>query len=451
MNHFCYLRASVFKPNDPNKVSVSMQLELIKETYPDINFQVFEDRNISGTTKDRPGLNQLLEEVKKSPKGGVIYIYRWDRLARNLLLMLELFDFFTEKDFRIISIADGIPNEMLKSPAMTRLYLQTLWAFSETKVAMIKENQRIALASKREQGLPLSSKVPYGYSWQNGMAVIDTDEAEVIKQIFDWYINHDSGYGEIVVKLSEEGCMINNQAFKKHNVKGILTNPFYTGMLAGGQFESYKGSHTPIISQQVFEEAKVIRMSKQSIQYEQIGFKLRRKISCPKCKTTLTCNQQKKLSKVYRYYVCPRCKKFSISADGLEKECCQLIKRYLLESSHFKQLIVSLQKEHADTINQQTRKITSLKNEKDKLMKQFEEGKMSQKSLLENVKILEESENKESVNIHKEKLEQTLKQLIQLQKSPIDDVLFRQIEKVTLTTDKTIKEMHLYGIPISII
>lgn len=164
MKHFCYLRASVFKPNDPNKVSISMQLALIEETYPDLNLQVFEDRNISGTTNDRPGLNHLLEEVKKSQKGGVIYIYRWDRLSRNLLLMLELFDFFTEKDFTIISIVDGVTNEMMKSPALARLYLQTLWAFSETKVDMIKENQRIALASKREQGLPLSSKVPYGYT-----------------------------------------------------------------------------------------------------------------------------------------------------------------------------------------------------------------------------------------------------------------------------------------------
>lgn len=427
-----------------------MQLSLIAEAYPDQQFQVFQDKNISGTLRERPGLNKLLDEVRKTNKGGVIYIYKWDRLARNLLLILDLFDFFTKKNFTIVSITDGVPKDMMKSPALARLYLQTLWAFSETKVAMIKENQRIALASKREKGLPLSSKVPYGYSWQNGMAVIDTDEAEVIKQIFDWYIHHDSGYGEIVVKLSEEGYMINNQPFKKHNVKGV-TNPFYTGMLAGGQFEPYKGSHEMIITQNLFDQAQAVRMSKQSTRSRPDGFKLRKKICCPKCKTTLTSNQQKNLSKIYRYYVCPECKEFSISANKIEGESCQLIKNYLLKSSHFKQLIESLQKEHREVMTQQSKQKASVKSEKETLMKLFEEGKMNQESLLLEIKKLKNTKSKEYVNIQQEKLEQTLKQLISLKESPVDDVLYDQIEKAVLTTNKTIKEMYLYGIPISIV
>lgn len=450
LQHFCYLRASVFKPNDPNKVSISMQLALIKETYPDVNLQVFEDRNISGTIKERPGLNRLLEDVNNSKTGGVIYIYKWDRLARSLLLTLELFDFFMNRGFTIVSITDDTPKEMMKSPALTRLYLQTLWAFSETKVAIIKENQRIALSHKKKQGLPLSSKVPYGYLWKNGVAIVNTDEAEIVSQIFDWYLN-DKGYGEIVAMLSKEGCLMKGQPFKKHNVRNILTNSFYIGILRGGQFEAYEGNHTPIVSKKIFEQAKAVRTGKQSKCNEQTGFKLRRKISCPKCQTTLTMSQQKRSSKIHRYYVCPECKKFSVSANKIEEESCQLVKEYLLESSDFRQLIKSLKKQHTNVIKQQASRLTDIKNEKERLMKLFEENKMSQEKLIEKIKTLDCSQNEETVHIDQKKIEQTLQKFMQLQKSPIDAVLFQQIEKIVLTTNKKIKEIFLNGIPISII
>ncbi|MFW7401918.1 recombinase family protein [Vagococcus fluvialis] len=451
MQHFCYLRASVFKPNDPNKVSIAMQLSLIQEAYPNVNLQVFQDKNISGTIKDRPGLNQLLSEVNKSNSGGIIFIYKWDRLARNLLLMLDLFDFFTKKNFTIVSITDDVPTNMKKSPAMTRLYLQTLWAFSETKVAVIKENQRIALAHKRKQGLPLSSKVPYGYSWKNGIAVVNAREAEIVNQIFDWYINHDCGYGEIVARLSREGYTLNNQPFRKDNVKSILTNSFYIGILRGGQFGPYMGNHSPIVSQKMFEQAQAIRVGKQKDRNEQKGFKLRQKIRCPKCQTTLTSNKQKSSSKIYRYYVCPMCKKFSISANILEEKSCQLVKDYLLESSHFKQLIKGLQNQHDEVIKNNAKQTTSIKSEKDKLMTLFEEGKINQENLINRLKALDDTQIERNIYINQEKLEQTLQKLIQLQKSPIDDVLFQQIEKIVLTTNKKVKEIFLNGIPISII
>lgn len=451
MQHFCYLRASVFKPNDPNKISISMQLSLIQEAYPDVNLQVFQDKNVSGTLRERPGLNQLIEATKKVNTGGVIYIYKWDRLARNLLLMLDLFDSFTKKNFTLVSITDDVPTNMKKSPAMTRLYLQTLWAFSETKVAIIRENQRIALAHKRNQGLPLSSKVPYGYSWKNGIAVVNAREAEIVNQIFEWYVNHGIGYGEIAAKLSREGYTMNNKPFRKHNVKDILTNSFYVGMLKGGQFEPYEGNHKPIVSKKVFEEAQVIRIGKQKDRNEQKGFKLRQKISCPECQTTLTPNQQRQLNKIYRYYVCPTCKKFSISANDLEEESCQLVKQYLLESSQFEQLIKSLQVQHNEVIKNNTKQMASIKNEKEKLMTLFEEGKINQENLIDRLKALDTTPNESNVHINQNKLEQTLQKLIQLQKSPVNDVLFQQIEKIVLTANKKIKEIYLNGIPISII
>lgn len=451
MQHFCYLRASVFKPNDPNKVSVSMQLALIKETYPDLNLKVFEDRNISGTIKDRPGLNQLLGEVSESNSGGVIYIYKWDRLARNLLLMLELFDFFTENNFTIISITDGIPKEMVKQPLLARVYLQTLWAFSEAKIGIIKDNQKVALSYKRKQGLPLSSKVPYGYSWEGGMAVLNSDEAEVVSLIFKLYVNENIGYGKIVNELFKRDIMFKEKPFKLHNVKDILTNMFYIGMIQGGQFGSYKGKHIPIIDQKLFDSAQNIRLGKKSLVGVQREFKLRKKLSCPNCKSTLTPNKQTRENKDYFYYVCPSCKKFSISASYLEKESCRLIKNYVLDGKQFKLLVEKLLKDQTDFFNHQSKKRKNIKNHKEKLMKQFEDGKIDDIYLLEEMKRLKETAIKEPLKIQHEQLEHTLKQLMSFQESPVDDVLFSQIDKIVLTINKKIKEIYLHGVPTSIV
>ena len=135
------------------------------------------------------------------------------------------------------------------------------------------------------------------------------------------------------------GSSISKKGFPQDRLKDILTNMFYIGMIQGGQFGSYKGKHIPIIDQELFDSAQNIRLSKNSLVGVQTMFKLRKKLSCPNCKSILTPNKQTRENKDYFYYVCPSCKKFSISASYLEKESCRLMKNYVLEGKQFKLLM----------------------------------------------------------------------------------------------------------------
>jgi DNA invertase Pin-like site-specific DNA recombinase len=64
------------------------------------------DWNTSGTTLDRPYMNRLLSEVRAGEVRRIV-VKDLSRLARNFLLINELFHLFREYDVELVSMNDG--------------------------------------------------------------------------------------------------------------------------------------------------------------------------------------------------------------------------------------------------------------------------------------------------------------------------------------------------------
>lgn len=119
--------------------------------------------------------------------------------------------------------------------------------------------------------------IPYGYTMRNGRTVIDHGEAEVIRKIFEHYIEGAS-LKEIAEELTEQQIPYTEKTavWDKARISRIIDNAKYIG----------DGEYDPIIDENTFEtavNAKAARQRRQS-QQECEGIRvLRNRVKCGKC------------------------------------------------------------------------------------------------------------------------------------------------------------------------
>ena len=96
--------------------------------------------------------------------------------------------------------------------------------------------------------------IPYGYAIKNGKIVIVNDEAEIIKKIFELYINGAS-LKDIANKLTSQNVQYTEKTTKwdKARISRIMENTKYLGM----------GEYAPIIGADIYRKAIERKSSKQ--------------------------------------------------------------------------------------------------------------------------------------------------------------------------------------------
>lgn len=88
---------------------------------------------ITGTTLDRPGLNELLKVLRE---GDTVYIHSLDRLSRNLSQALNLIEQLDAKGVAIVSVTEGLSTQ----GAGNKLVIHTLMAVNEYIKAQINKS-----------------------------------------------------------------------------------------------------------------------------------------------------------------------------------------------------------------------------------------------------------------------------------------------------------------------
>ena len=112
-------------------------------------------------------------------------------------------------------------------------------------------------------------KLPFGYQIELGEVVLNPKEAELVDDIFRWYIGGDS-YGVLVKRLREQPIPYDvGKLWNKNMVARILENKRYTGT------EDFP----MIISSEVLESAQKKRSSKQTPVQKSPAQKLLRQLS----------------------------------------------------------------------------------------------------------------------------------------------------------------------------
>lgn len=300
-----YTRVSTTNQTGPDSFSLAAQTAVIQEMASTRNLTVdavFTDV-ASGSSDKREGLSLLLSALD-NPQVKFLLVYRLNRLARNLRLLLTIVHTCVINDVQIISQMEPA----FANTATGKLQLSAYGAIAELEREMTRENQRNALKEKRRQGEVLSENVAFGYKYDVGSkrAVVSAVDAEVVRWLYQRYTTTDEGY-----RLLTMAC---NDHFGLN-----LKQPHVGRILRNGRYAGKDANYPAIISQEQFARAEAKRGARSVVKTHNESW-LHGKLVCPICGKKLLVNMATRRGKRIRYYACRQeGHTFSVKATVVEQ------------------------------------------------------------------------------------------------------------------------------------
>lgn len=293
-----YLRLSREDGDKEESDSIGSQRSIIEEKVKQLGdeFELYDfyiDDGYTGLNTDRPSFQRMLEDIERK-KINCIITKDLSRLSRNNFeanYLLEIY--FLENNIRYISILDNV-DTYKKNSNNDIIQFKTL--INDWYSKDISRKVKSGVWARKEQGLFVGAKAPYGYMKDENnknKLIVNKEEAKIVKRIFQMY---DSGstMGQIAKKLQDEKvyCPSYNGFEKNKNgiygwnystISKILKNEFYLGNTVYGKVInlSYKSkkvkfvpreewkvvanTHKAIISKELFESVqKTIKLSQKA-------------------------------------------------------------------------------------------------------------------------------------------------------------------------------------------
>lgn len=277
---------------------------LINNSHDLNEVRYYEDPGFSANSVNRPQLKKLFKDIED----GIIsklFIYKLDRLFRNLRdlhLMLDFFDSYGV-EFRCIT-------EMInKDTAHGRFQLNLTGALAELERDQVSERTFDGLVQSAINGNYSIGNVPIGYIKvpnENGSKgkrlEINLIEAETVKRIFDMKSN---GYGVplILTTLISENTL--NRKWTENMVYSTIKNKIYYGTFE--KFGITIENHSPaIITKEQWERANQMKYRKNKNTYLLDKLAIHKECGAECTNTTGT----GRLGQLYYYLKCSKCGKY---------------------------------------------------------------------------------------------------------------------------------------------
>ena len=105
-------------------------------------------------------------------------------------------------------------------------------------------------------------RVPFGYTRNNdGELVVDNESANIVKYIFKKYnqllknpkFNKNTRTRRLIKLLNERGFKFRGKRFKGWNIRDILNNEFYIGIMKYGDITS-ESKYPKLVSKRLFNQ-----------------------------------------------------------------------------------------------------------------------------------------------------------------------------------------------------
>jgi DNA invertase Pin-like site-specific DNA recombinase len=153
----------------------------------------YNDGGYSGGSMDRPALQKLLDDVQ-ARRIDVIVVYKVDRLTRSLADFAKLVELFDQHDVSFVSVTQSFNT----TTSMGRLTLNVLLSFAQFEREVTGERIRDKIAASKKKGMWMGGVVPLGYRVEDRALHIVEDHAEIVRSLFQRYLEAGS-----VVRLKQ--------------------------------------------------------------------------------------------------------------------------------------------------------------------------------------------------------------------------------------------------------
>ena len=336
---FLYLRVSTEMQVDGYSLEAQKNcLKKFAEREELVIAGVYEDAGKSGkSVEGRPAFRRMLSDIESGAGIDYVMVYKLSRFGRNAADILNSLELLQTYDVNLICIEEGIDS----SQASGKLLISVLSAVAEIERENILEQTMNGRREKARQGKWNGGPAPYGYMIKDEILSINEEEAEIVRTIYDKYVNTRLGYSGIAKYFNLQGIKktprkeSDIEEFSAHFIQLLIDNPVYCGKIAygrrskkrvKGKKNEYKlvkqkeyclvdGQHEGIISEELWQKAQEKRLATGIKYASKLGKErahlLTGIIKCPKCGCGMYANRVcwTKKDGTYKevmYYSCSR-------------------------------------------------------------------------------------------------------------------------------------------------
>ena len=213
--------------NHSLSAQISYYSSLIQKN-PDWQYAgVFADDGISGTGIAKRDEFKRMIEAADNGEIDIILTKSIQRFARNTVDLLQ-----TVRHLKDIGVEVRFEKEHINSMSGDgELMLTILASFAQEESRSLSENCKWGIRERFEKGIPNGHFRVYGYRWEGDDLVIVPEEAEIVKRIFQNFLDGKSRL-ETEREFAAEGITTREGCrWVDSNIKVVLTNVTYTGNL----------------------------------------------------------------------------------------------------------------------------------------------------------------------------------------------------------------------------
>lgn len=411
-NTALYVRLSKEDGHDESysvKNQKELLLDYVERSEDEFNvIDIYIDDGHTGTDSERDGFMRLLQDVKDR-KVNCVIVKDLSRLSRNYYeagyYMEKL---FTSLDVRFISLEYPTLDSYRRPEQMNSVLVPMQNVINDDFCRQTSIKIRSVFDLKRQKGEFIGAFAPYGYNkdpTDRHKLVIDEEAAEVIRDIFQWFLSGMSKNG-IVQKLNGLGILcpsaykhskglhyqnphvkFGSPLWSSASITKILKDRTYLGYMVQGRYriKSYKvhtqirtpeddwfiveGTHEPIIDKDIFEKVQNLqkRDTRTAPQKKELylfsGF-----LRCADCGKSMSRSKMKS----HVYYYCrtyknaskTACTKHTIRDDRLEEAVLAAIRNQVALAISMEEMIKAI--DMAPNVKKQSKRLDHTLRNKEK-------------------------------------------------------------------------------------
>jgi site-specific DNA recombinase len=221
-------------------------------------------------------------------------------------------------------------------------------SFAQMEREVAAERTRHKIEAARRRGKWTGGRPVLGYDVVDSKLVINNEEAQQVKAIFEMYAERPSMTAtarELNRRgwrqkrwTTKRGTEAGGGTWNKPSLRTLLRNPLYAGMQKLGD-ETFKGEHKAIVTKKLFDRVQRLMAGNRRDRGAQArnshGFLLRGLLRCAACDAPMTADSPQAHGRRYRYDRCLRsqkngaasCPTRSVQADRIEQLIVDEIRR----------------------------------------------------------------------------------------------------------------------------
>ena len=300
-------------------------------------YKVYREEGVSAKNMNRPKFQEMIQDLKDGKTNRII-VYKLDRLTRSIQ-DLEVICKLIEKYHCSL---DSVSEEINTDTAMGVFFIRMTTILAQLEIERTSERTKFGLKGAAKNG-HFCGKAPIGYRKINKKLVIDDLESEVVKEIFDDYVNGLS-VCTITKKLNNKNAL--NRNWRTTTIDRMLSNYIYCGdYLYGKRAKNMKPIHLEnicpaIIDKETFKMVQTQKERNLKNYTRKHTYVYMQKIVCSKCNKIMGGSSTTSRNKPTQIYYKCNCCNTRINEKKIEKPLMlflnDMLDYYLLIDNNFK-------------------------------------------------------------------------------------------------------------------